>query len=97
MRNWIVGAFAIVVLVVGLSFPVAVPAAPPAPVPHPGAAAAPSPEPHPEIREAIGALRRAKAHLEHAAHDFGGHRVDAVRATDEAIRQLQICLQYDKN
>jgi hypothetical protein len=54
-------------------------------------------EPHPEIREALGALRRAKAHLEHAAHDFGGHRVDALRATDEAIRQLEICLKYDKD
>jgi hypothetical protein len=97
MKNWIVGGFAIVALVVALSLPAAAPAAPPTPVPQPGAAAAPAPEPHPEIREAIGALRRAKEHLEHAAHDFGGHRVDAIRATDEAIRQLQACLQYDKN
>jgi hypothetical protein len=29
-------------------------------------------EPHPEIREAIASLRRAKEHMEHAAHDFGG-------------------------
>jgi hypothetical protein len=43
-----------------------------------------------------GALRRAKEHLEHSAHDFGGHRVEALRATDEAIRQLEICLKYDK-
>ena len=35
-------------------------------------------------------------HLQEAAHDFGGHRVEALKATDEAIRQLQICLQYDK-
>jgi hypothetical protein len=41
-------------------------------------------------------LRRAKAHLEHAAHDFGGHRVEALRATDEALHQLQLCLEYDK-
>ena len=50
--------------------------------------------PHPEIREAIESLRKAKAHMEHAAHDFGGHRVEAIRATDEAIRQLEICLKY---
>ncbi len=56
-----------------------------------------APEPHPQIREAIASLRRAKAHLEHAAHDFGGHRVEAIRATDEAIRQLEECLHYDKN
>ena len=60
------------------------------------AAAAPA-EPHPQIREAIASLRRAKEHLEHAAHDFGGHRVDALRATDEAIKQLEICLRYDKD
>ena len=50
--------------------------------------------PHPEIRDAIEALHRAKAHLEHAAHDFGGHRVEAIRAIDEANRQLEICLKY---
>ena len=54
-------------------------------------------EPHPQIKDALGALRRAKEHMEHAAHDFGGHRVDALKATDEAIRQLEICLKYDKD
>jgi hypothetical protein len=54
-------------------------------------------EQHPQIHDAIAALRNARAHLEHAAHDFGGHRVDAIKATDEAIRQLEICLKYDKN
>ena len=56
-------------------------------------AATPAAE-HPEIRDAIAALRRAKEHMEHAAHDFGGHRVEAIRATDEAIHQLEICLKY---
>jgi len=54
-------------------------------------------ERHPQIREAIAALRRAKEHMEHAAHDFGGHRVEAIRATDEAIRQLEICLKFDRD
>lgn len=49
---------------------------------------------HPEIENALGALHNAKEHLEHAAHDFGGHRVDAIRAIDEADRQLRLCLQY---
>lgn len=49
---------------------------------------------HPQIEDALRALAGAKAHLEHAAHDFGGHRVDAIRAIDEADRQLRICLQY---
>lgn len=50
--------------------------------------------PHPQIHEAIASLRRAKEHLEHASHDFGGHREEAIRAIDESIRQLEICLKY---
>jgi len=49
---------------------------------------------HPQIEEALEALHSAKAHLQAAAHDFGGHRVDAIRAIDEAERQLRICLAY---
>jgi hypothetical protein len=49
---------------------------------------------HPNIEAAIGALHSAKADLEHAAHDFGGHRVDAIRAIDEAEKQLRICMNY---
>jgi hypothetical protein len=60
------------------------------------APASSAPERHPEIREAIAALRNAKAHLQSAAHDFGGHRVEAIRATDEAIHQLEVCMQYDR-
>ena len=50
---------------------------------------------HPEIRAAIDALHNAKEHLEHAEHDFHGHRVDAIRAIDEAERQLRYCLEVD--
>jgi hypothetical protein len=71
-------------------------AAVPAATPQPAAPAA-LPEPHPEIREAIGALRNARAHLEHAAHDFGGHRVEAIKAIDESLHQLQDCLKFDKD
>jgi hypothetical protein len=72
------------------------PAAVPAATPQPAAAPAAVPEPHPEIREAMESLRRAKDHLEHAAHDFGGHRVEAIKAIDESLHQLQDCLKYDR-
>lgn len=49
---------------------------------------------HPQIMAAISALETAKAHLQAAAHDFGGHRVDAIRAIDGALYQLNICMQY---
>ena len=99
MKRWILGLLTVVVLTFTFSLAfavhsVSVKAAQPAAVTVP--APAPAPEPHPEIREAIGSLRRAREHMDHAAHDFGGHRVDAIRATDEAIRQLEICLKYDR-
>ena len=53
-------------------------------------------EKHPEIRAAVRSLERAKLDLQRADHDFGGHRADALRATDEAIRQLKLALEYDK-
>jgi hypothetical protein len=62
------------------------------------APAAPAPpEKRPQIRAALESLRNSKQHLEHAAHDFGGHRVEAIKAIEEAIHQLEICLQYDKD
>lgn len=61
------------------------------------ALSSPSParERHPEIRAALDALRNARAHLVAAAHDYHGHKADAIRATDEAIHQLQVCLEFD--
>jgi hypothetical protein len=53
-------------------------------------------EPHPAIRAAIRSLEAAKRDLQHAAHDFGGHRAEALAAVDAAINQLRIALQYDK-
>jgi len=47
---------------------------------------------HPRIARAIEALRDARAYMAEAPHDFGGHKADAIRATDEAIRQLNFAL-----
>jgi hypothetical protein len=54
-------------------------------------------ERHPEIRAAIRALDAAKQDLEHAAHDFGGHRQEALEAIEHAHHQLEVCLQYNKD
>lgn len=53
-------------------------------------------ERHPEINGAIRSLERAKAYLQKAAHDFGGHRAEALEAVDKALAQLRQALQYDK-
>ncbi len=53
-------------------------------------------EPHPHIRSAITELQEARKELQTAAHDFGGHRVDAIRAIDGALKQLRLAQQFDK-
>jgi len=49
---------------------------------------------HPRIAAAIAALKDARAYMEAAPHDFGGHKADAIRAADAAIRQLNLALAY---
>jgi hypothetical protein len=49
---------------------------------------------HPRIVKAIEALRDAKAYMAEAPHDFGGHKAAAIRACDDAIRQLNFALAY---
>jgi hypothetical protein len=53
-------------------------------------------EGHPNIRRAINALRTARNDLEHADHDFGGHRAEAMQAIDRAIEQLEVALRFDR-
>ena len=102
MRGKAIGLLAAASLTLALAFSIGTHAAPKVKAATPTASAAAQPaanpaERHPEIREAIEALRRAKAHMEHAAHDFGGHRVEAIHATDEALHQLEECLKFDKD
>ena len=49
---------------------------------------------HPRLAKAIEALRDARGYLMEAPHDFGGHKAAAIRATDEAIVQLNLALAY---
>ena len=49
---------------------------------------------HPRIAAAIAALKDARAYMQEAPHDFGGHKAAAIRATDDAIRQLNFALAY---
>jgi hypothetical protein len=53
-------------------------------------------EPHPHIAGAISELVEARKELQTAAHDFGGHRVDAIRAIDNALKQLRLAQKFDK-
>ena len=53
-------------------------------------------ERHPEIHAAKQHLREAKRNLEHAAHDFGGHRAAALKHVDEALAECDQALAFDK-
>jgi hypothetical protein len=53
-------------------------------------------ERHPNIYAAIRALEGAKNDLQHAAHDFGGHRDEAVEVVEGAIKQLRQATACDK-
>jgi hypothetical protein len=53
-------------------------------------------EHHAHIHAAIRELKEARKDLKEGAHDFGGHREDAVKAIDVAIEQLEVCLKHDK-
>jgi hypothetical protein len=49
---------------------------------------------HPRIAAAITALRDARAYMADQPYDFGGRRDAAVKACDDAIRQLNFALAY---
>jgi len=49
---------------------------------------------HPRLAHAIEAMRDARAYMQEAPHDFGGHKAAAIRATDEAIKQLELARAY---
>ena len=62
-----------------------------------GAMFAPTPsmargEAHLLIKRALSALQTARTDLQNAAHDYCGHRVEALEATNAAINELQQAL-----
>jgi hypothetical protein len=49
---------------------------------------------HPRIVKAIKALEEAVSYMRRAPHDFGGHKAEAIEASENAIRQLKLALKY---
>lgn len=54
-----------------------------------------SAEVQPKMRDALESLRSAKASLEEAARDKGGHRAKALELTKAAIQQVEAGMQFD--
>lgn len=104
MKRWSLAVAVLAILVLALTLPVSAPAAP---APHhpvvaaasrsTAPAAAAQRERHPEIRAAMESLHQAHESLEHADHDFGGHRVAAMKHIEQATHELQLCLKYDRH
>lgn len=53
-------------------------------------------ESHPEMRAAMRHLEEAKRNLEHAAHDFGGHRAKALEHVNQALAECNEAMNFDK-
>ena len=49
---------------------------------------------HEEMDAALGQLREARGHLDRGGHEFGGHRVRAIRKADEAINEIRAAIDY---
>ncbi|HLK55917.1 MAG TPA: hypothetical protein VKU00_05120 [Chthonomonadaceae bacterium] len=70
----------------------------PPPTPTPAPAPAPKhPERHPELVRALKSLQKAQMDLQKANRDFDGHRAKAEQLTDQAIQEVKLAIQSDKN
>jgi hypothetical protein len=54
-------------------------------------------ERHPELIRALKSLEKAKADLQKANRDFGGHRAKAEELTEQAIQEVQAAIKFDSN
>jgi hypothetical protein len=52
--------------------------------------------PHPMINRAINALSRAQSDLQNAAHDYCGHRQEALDSVNHALEQLRRAIECEK-
>lgn len=53
-------------------------------------------EAHPRLVAAMKKLEESKKELEAAPNDFGGHKVEAIKSIDEAMKHLRLALAADK-
>lgn len=52
-------------------------------------------ERQPQMQAAIKNLEEAKANLQHASNDKGGHKGKAIRLINEAIEEVRAGIQFD--
>jgi len=52
---------------------------------------------YPDLHKAMRKLRGAKSDLEKAAHDYGGHKLKAIEAIDQALVELRAAITSDSD
>jgi len=52
-------------------------------------------EPQPKMKAALAHLQKAKQNLKQASKDKGGHRVQALKLINQAIREVRQGIKYD--
>lgn len=77
MYKWISRSVAVALMVALFSLPV-------------GVSAAVDNDNQPHMQAALQALRQAEQQLKDAAHNKNGHRAEALRLTQDAIRQVEM-------
>lgn len=87
MKVRIVTVFAGLIVALGLTLASGIPAASPSSA---------VPARCPNIHHAVEALQSAKGDLERAGHDFCGHKVEAIEATNHALEQLRKAEECDR-
>lgn len=60
------------------------------------ALATPSAGQQPRMQAALASLKEARASLEQASTDKGGHRKRAILAIDRAIKQVEAGIEFDR-
>lgn len=50
----------------------------------------------PNMQAALDALQQARAALQRASHDKGGHRAKAIEHVDAAIAQVKAGMRFDR-
>lgn len=64
--------------------------------PRPASPEPPQPRMHERIRAAMTAMQDAQEYMRTAAHDFCGHKVEAMRANEAAMRQLRLAMECER-
>jgi len=99
--NKLIGALSVATIVAGFTVGAYAQNTPQIIINVPGSQPAPAPQPqidhHPEIHAAMEKIKHAKEDIDHASHDYGGHKEKAKRLLDAAQEELRQGVEYSEH